>query len=179
MSNQNLNEGTRKQKAIHELKTVGWISLYLALFFCALSTYSMLMLHELNVTNSYFRYGFAIINALVLAKIILIGEYIRLGRKHESKPLILVCLYKAFLFSLLVVAFHILEETIKRFALHKPISVDTTEILIRNLVVFSFLVPFFAFWELRRVMGEGQLFDLFFRRREQSNPVVSSGVQKA
>src|SRR3974377_2257605 len=102
MSNQNLNEGTRKQKIIHELKTVGWVSLYLALFFCALSTYSMLMLHELNVTNSYFRYGFAIINALVIAKIILIGEYARLGKKHESKPLILACLYKAFLFSLLV-----------------------------------------------------------------------------
>ena len=88
MDDQNLKEGARKQKFIHELKSVAWISLYLILFFCALSTYSILMLHELNVTNSYFGYGFAIINALVIAKIILIGEYARLGRGQEDKPLI-------------------------------------------------------------------------------------------
>ena len=102
MSEQNLKEGSFKQKIIHELKTVGWLSLYLALFFCALCTYSMLMLHELNVTNSFFRYGFAIINALVLAKIIMIGEYARLGRRHEDQPLIISTLWKAFLFGLLV-----------------------------------------------------------------------------
>jgi hypothetical protein len=38
MNTQNLKEGAWKQKIIHELKTVGWVSLYLALFFCALST---------------------------------------------------------------------------------------------------------------------------------------------
>jgi hypothetical protein len=175
----NLKEGAWKQKIIHELKTVGWVSLYLALFFCALSTYSMLMLHELNVTNSYFRYGFAIINALVLAKIILIGEYIRLGKKHESKPLILAVLYKAFLFSLLVAAFHILEESVKRLVFQIQIGFRVDEMLLRNLVVFSFLIPFFAFWELRRVLGEGKLFDLFFRRRQESNSDVSIGAPKS
>jgi len=179
MNNQNLKEGGRKQKIIGDLKLVAWISFYLALFFCALSTYSMLMLHELNVTISYFRYGFAIINALVLAKIIMIGEYARLGRGHEEQPLIISVLWKAFLFGLLVAAFHILEESIKRLAFHERINVRIDEMLIRNLVVFSFLIPFFAFWELRRVLGEGKLFDLFFRRRQQSNPDVSIGAQKA
>jgi len=178
MNNQSVKEAAWKQKMIHEVKTVGWVSLYLALFFCALSTYSMLMLHELNVTNSYFRYGFAIINALVFAKIILIGEYIRLGKKHESKPLILVVLYKAFLFSLLVAAFHILEESIKRLVLQKQISFRVDEMLLRNLVVFSFLIPFFAFWELRRVLGEGKLFDLFFRTRTTIESDVSSEARK-
>ena len=68
MNAQNLKEGGWKGKFIRDLKSVAWISLYLVLFFCAISTYSMLMLHELNVTNSFFRYGFAIINALVLAQ---------------------------------------------------------------------------------------------------------------
>jgi hypothetical protein len=179
MNTENLKEEGWKQKIIHEMKTVGWVSLYLALFFCALSTYSMLMLHELNVADSYFRYGFALFNALVIAKIILIGEYIRLGKKHENKPLILVVLYKAFLFSLLVAAFHILEESVKRLVFHKQIGFRVDEMLIRNLVVFSFLIPFFAFWELRRVLGEGKLFDLFFRRTPEANPDVSVGAQKA
>jgi hypothetical protein len=178
MNKQNLKEGVWKQKVLGDLKLVAWISLYLVLFFCALSTYSMLMLHELNVTNSYFRYGFAIINALVLAKIIMIGEYARLGRGHEDKPLIISVVWKAFLFGLLVAAFHILEESVKRLAFHKQISFRVDEMLIRNLVVFTFLIPFFAFWELRRVLGEGKLFELFFRRR-QSNSDVSIGAQKA
>jgi hypothetical protein len=178
MNNEKSKEGAFKQKIIHELKTVGWVSLYLALFFCALSTYSMLMLHELNVTNSYFRYGFAIINALVIAKIILIGEYARLGHGKEDKPLIISVLWKTFLFGLLVAAFHILEESVKRLVLHKQISFRVDEMLIRNLVVFSFLIPFFAFWELRRVLGEGELFDLFFRKRTISESHVSGGFPK-
>ena len=179
MDNQKLKEQTFKQKFIHELKSVGWVSLYLALFFCALCTYSMLVLNEFNITNSYFRYGFAIINALVIAKIILIGEYARLGRGHEDKPLIISALWKAFLFGLLVAGFHIVEETVKRLAFRERINMRVDEMLIRNLVVFSFLIPFFAFWELRRVLGEGKLFDLFFRRRQQSNHDASIGTQKA
>jgi len=172
MNNEKLKEGVFKQKIIHELSEVGWVSLYLAVFFCALSTYSMLMLRELNVTNSYFRYGFALINALVIAKIILIGEYARLGRGQENKPLIISVLWKPFLFGLLVAAFHVFEEAFKRLALREPIRMRVDEVLVRNLVVFSFLIPFFAFWELRRVLGEGKLFDLFFRR----GPLVESNV---
>jgi hypothetical protein len=179
MNNEKLKEGAFKQKIIHELKTVGWVSLYLALFFCALCTYSMLVLNEFNIENYYFRYGFAIVNALVIAKIILIGEYARVGRGHENKPLIVSALWKAFLFGLLVAAFHILEEVVKRLAFRERISVRINEMLIRNLVVFSFLIPFFAFWELRRVLGEGKLFDLFFRRRTTAESEVSSGAQKA
>src|ERR1700758_3578256 len=85
--------------------------LYLALFFCALSTYSMLLLKEFSVW--YFTYGFALINALVIAKVILIGEYAHLGKKHEAKPLLLAAIHKAFLFTLLVFAFHVVEEVIK------------------------------------------------------------------
>jgi hypothetical protein len=179
MNNEKLKEGAFKQKIIHELKTVGWVSLYLALFFCALCTYSMLVLNEFNIRNSYFRYGFAIVNALVIAKIILIGEYARLGRGHENKPLIVSALWKAFLFGLLVAAFHILEEAIKRLAFRERISVRVDEMLIRNLVVLSFLIPFFAFWELRRVLGEGKLFDLFFRRRTMVESDMADGTQKA
>ncbi len=35
-----------KQRAKHELKDFAWISLYLAFFFCALSTYTMMLLRK-------------------------------------------------------------------------------------------------------------------------------------
>jgi hypothetical protein len=43
-------------------------------------------------------------------------------------------------------------------------------ILILTVLLFVMLIPFFAFGELRRVLGEGQLTQLFFRPRELSKP---------
>src|SRR5271167_4389031 len=111
MNAENSQRAGLKQKATHEFQEIAEIFLYLAFFFCALATYSMLLLNKFHV--SYFVYGAALINAIVIAKVILIGEYVHLGKKHEAKPLLLSAIYKAFLFSLLVFAFHILEEAVR------------------------------------------------------------------
>jgi hypothetical protein len=159
-------QATLKQKAAHELREFAVISSYLAFFFCAVATYSSLLLDQFHV--SYFVYATALINALVIAKVILIGEYAHLGKKHESKPLFLSALYKAFVFSLLVFAFHIVEEAIKRrwhgetfaTAYH---GIRVNELLARSVVIFCAFLPLFAFRELRRVLGEDNFSTLFFR----------------
>src|ERR1035437_8978156 len=112
MSNENSAPKSKKQKAKHELKELVMIFLYLAFFFCALVTYSMLLLNEYHV--KYLNYAFALINALVITKVIMIGEYVHVGRRGEDKPLILSALWKAFLFGLLVFGFHVVEEVVKR-----------------------------------------------------------------
>jgi hypothetical protein len=165
-----------KQKAVHELEELVGIFLYLAFFFCAVATYSMLLLNEFHV--SYFVFGTALINALVVAKVILIGEYAHLGKKHETKPLFLSAAYKAFLFSLLVFAFHIVEEMIKRrwhgenfgTAYH---GLRINELLARSLVIFCTFLPLFAFRELRRVLGEDNFSSLFFRT--DATPKANAG----
>jgi len=40
------------------------------------------------------------------------------------------------------------------------------ELLAGCLVIFVAFIPFFAFRELGRVLGEGKIWDLFFRRRD-------------
>ncbi len=55
---------------------------YLAFFFCALATYSTLLLKEYEVP--YWSYAFALINALVIAKVILIGQAVHIGEKYEA-----------------------------------------------------------------------------------------------
>ncbi|MFZ3216684.1 MAG: hypothetical protein WA192_11550 [Candidatus Acidiferrales bacterium] len=160
------NGASLKQRAAHELQELLWIFLYLAFFFCAVAAYSMLLLSQFRV--SYFVFGTALINALVIAKVILIGEYAHLGKKHEAKPLFQLAIYKAFLFSLLVLAFHILEEVIKRrwhgvtlvSAAHET---RINELLARTVVIFCTFLPLFAFRELRRVLGEDNFRSLFFR----------------
>ena len=155
-----------KQKAVHEFEDFAIIFLYLAFFFCALATYSMLLLNEFHV--SYFTYSFALINALLIAKVILIGEYAHLGKRHEAKPLFLSAVHKAILFGLLVLGFHMVEEVIKHLlhggnigAAFHEIRID--DVLGRSVVIFCAFIPLFAFRELRRVMGEDKFLDLFFR----------------
>ena len=164
MSGENSKMSLR-QKAAHEFKEFVVIFLYLAFFFCSIETYKMLLLNDFR--DSYLNYSFALINALVIGKVILIGEYAHLGKKYETKQLLFSSIYKAFLFSLLVFAFHIVEEAIKRLlhgestvaALH---NIHVADLLGRSLVVFCTFVPLFAFRELRRVLGEDQFQDLLF-----------------
>jgi hypothetical protein len=157
---------TLKQKAIHEGQEFLGISLYLAFFFCAVMTYGTVLLGKFHV--SYFGYGSALINALVIAKVILIGEYAHLGKRQESRPLALSGLYKAFLFTLLVLAFHVVEEVIKQLVHRDTIASAFHQIrldilICRSLVVLCTFIPLFAFRELQRVLGEQNFRSLFFR----------------
>ena len=170
MSSGDLEQAGVKQKLTHELREMSGIFLYLALFFGALATYSTLLLHEFHV--SYFAYGTALLNALIMSKVILLGEYFRLGRKHEGKPVMLTAVLKAFQFAVLMACFHVFEEVIKHLlhghtaasALHELAAGRLIEILARNLVIFCALIPFFAFREIRRILGEERFIDLLFRR---------------
>lgn len=160
---------TLKQKAIHEGEEFLGISLYLAFFFCAVVTYSAVLLDKFQL--SYFNYGSALINALVIAKVILIGEYAHLGRRHESRPLVVSAFYKAFLFTLLVFAFHVLEEIVKQVVHGHTVASAFHEVRVdilicRSLVVFCTFIPLFAFRELQRVLGEKNFRSLFFRTGE-------------
>src|ERR1035437_2058435 len=100
MSNENSAPKSKKQKAKHELKELLWIFLYLAFFFCALVTYSMLLLNEYHV--KCLNYAFALINALIITKVVMIGEYAHVRKRGETKPLVLSALWKAFIYTLLV-----------------------------------------------------------------------------
>jgi len=166
MSAENSQQTSLKQKAVHEAKEITYVFLYLAAFFCALATYSMLLLEKFEI--SYFTYGAALLNALIITKIISIGEAVHFGRKHEAKPLFYSCAYKAFVYGVLVFAFHIVEEVIKRLIHGKAIvgafrEVRIDDLLARSVIIFLTFIPFFAFRELGRVMGPDKLRDMFFR----------------
>src|SRR5882724_3364174 len=160
-----------KEKFLHEMKEMLALFLYFALFFCAFTTYRRLVMRELGV--SYFHYGFALLKALVLAKVVLLGQYVRLAKVFDDRPLIVPTLYKVIMFGLFYLAFDVLEHVIGSFihgkglasAFQEIIGAGRDEILARTLVVLFAFLPFFAFDETGRVLGEGKLRDLFLRKR--------------
>jgi hypothetical protein len=169
MNDKSSSERSLKQKALHELRELVGLSLYLAFFFCAVATYRMLLLSEYNVKS--FNFAFALINALVVAKVIMIGEYAKVGRRYESRPLLVSAIWKAFLFTLLMLGFHIVEDLIKSLIHGKGISgayheLATAEVLGQCLIVFSNFIPLFGFRELRRVLGEEKFRALILGSKE-------------
>jgi hypothetical protein len=164
-----------KQKAAHEFEELAVLTAYLAFFFGGLATYSMLLLNEFHI--SYFAYGTALINAFVIAKVILIGEAVRAGAKFESKALLYSALWKAFVFAWLVIAFHLVEEVIKGLLHGETIAgafhdIRIDHLLVRAGLIFFAFIPLFVLRELRRVMGHDHFLGLFFQ--SASSPKANS-----
>ena len=161
----------RKEKIEHELKEMLVLFLYLAVLFCGIVTYNMLLLAQYQV--EYWNFAFALINALVITKVIMIGDLVKLGRKHEAKPILLAVVWKAFLYGLLIFAFHVVEEIIKRLihgadAAHVSREIHIEQLVARSILVFLTLIPLFAFREFRRVIGDEKFDALVYGvRREQ------------
>lgn len=171
MSDAIKNRAALKQKVMRELAEYWTTFVYLALFFSAFTWYRRLILAEYEI--GYFHFGFALIQALILAKVILIGDAMHLGRRLEEKPLILPTVYKAIIFTVWVGVFRLIEYTIEGLlhgrglegGIHKFEGQGSDALLAESLVVFAAFIPFFAFKELGRVLGEGKIGELFFARK--------------
>jgi hypothetical protein len=160
-----------REKAKEDLRLFSAIAIYLALMLEALFSYRSLTLSESGITAIH--HGVAVIEALILAKVILIGQALRLGKRFEDEPLIVSVLVKTLLFGVFVALFSVIEHVIEALVHHETWDVVThhlfaggrQEILARTLVIIVVFIPFFAFSEVDRVLGQGKLFALFFRKR--------------
>ncbi len=173
MSGPDKKNGSLKQKILHEV-TVYWVYVaYLTMVFAAFTQYRRLILADAGIT--YANYGVALIEALIFAKVIMIGDALRLGRGLEHKPLIVPTLLKTAVFTLFVSAFTLIEHAVKGLwkgkglmgGLMDFLGKGSQEVLAGVLISFAAFIPFFALRELGRVLGgEGKILALFFKRRE-------------
>src|SRR5215475_12395207 len=159
-----------KKKIVHELIEY-WINFgYLAFFLVAFAWYRRFVLAEYQV--QYTNYWFPLIGAAVLAKVIMIGDYLRLGHGLEQKPLILSTLFRTVMFSVWVAIFNVLEERVRgllhgnglRAGVEEILGKGLYELLSRCVVIFVAFIPFFSFKELERVLGKEKLGVLFWQR---------------
>ena len=170
MSGPDKKKGNLKQKIFHDvteyLINVG----YLTLVFAAFTEYRRLVLaaHDITYTN----YWVAVIEALVLGKVVMMGDALHLGRSQDQRPLIYSTLFRTVVFTLLVGAFSLIKHVIKGLWNGMGLTgglVDFFgrgyELLAGCLVVFVAFIPFFAFRELAWVLGEGKMWALIFQRR--------------
>lgn len=174
MANENLptpQQRNLKERAFTELKRFITIFLYLWVVFGLLSIHKSLILSQRHLDTQ--EHVFAIVNAFVFAKVLLIGEHFQLGTRFRNKPLIYSVLHKCFVFTLLLISFHIVESVVvgawhgNGFANSFPpmLGWNPKGLLAVGVMCFVLLLPFFGFREIAQVMGRREMWVLFFERR--------------
>ncbi len=161
---------TLKQRAYHEMREFLTISLYLWVVLGLFILYRSVILTEYRI--SFVAHGIALINALALAKVMLVARRINLGEKANSAPLIYPILLKSAIFSVVLAGFKILEDTIvgsyRGESFHRSVAElaggTWQAILTLTVLLFVILIPLCAFTELQRVFGKGTLEQILFRR---------------
>jgi hypothetical protein len=156
-----------KRRVVEDLEKYLVVAVFLFFFFGSVTTYRRLVLAEYHI--GYLAYGWALVKALVLAKVILIGEIFHLGKRFEGRRVIWAILGKTLVFALLILAFGVCEHMIAALIHHRAMKDEFTfttaqgyELLARGQLELVGLLPLFAFQELGRVLGEGKMASLLF-----------------
>ena len=161
-----------------EGKQFFWIFVYLWVLLGLFAIHKAIILNDADLI---YHQGFAVINALVLAKVILVAEMLHVADNMKHQPLVYSIIFKSVVFSAILISFHLVEEILtgmwhgQSFTQSVPALGHGMEgILILGLIMFVVLIPFFAFRELSRVIGEDKLHSLIFQHRHQmaSNPTA-------
>jgi hypothetical protein len=116
--------------------------------------------------------------ALVVAKVVLIVDRVRIIDKFRGAPLVLPILYKSIFYSLVVLVVRFTERVVDfaidaggfgagfqillaQFSWHRFIAV--------HIFIFLCFLVYVAATELNALIGDGQLFRLFFRHRSKGH----------
>jgi hypothetical protein len=170
-----------KEKASDEFKRFIVIFLYLWVVFGLLSVHKSFVLSQHHL--DYPEHAFAIINAFVFAKVLLVAEHFHLGTRFKDRPLIYPILHKSFIFTVVLICFHVVESalvglwhgnTVRNSLLAIGLG-NVTGILSVGIMSFVVLLPFFAFREVGRVIGHRELSALLLKDRASDPRLTSLG----
>lgn len=163
---------SRLQKAKHILAEE--VRSYLLSFFYfwvllgAFTMHQEIALRERDI--GFAPHGWALINALVLAKVMVVAEKLRLGSRIVPHPLIYPIVIEAFLLALLFIAIHVLEHVIGGMIAGETVAASIPLIggggflglSFAAISVFIALIPFCGFRQLSLALGPGRLHSLLF-----------------
>lgn len=173
----NLQKRKIKETAIAETKRFIAIALYIWLLLSVFELHRLAVLRGLHLKAlADYRFGLAALNAVVLGKVIVIGQALRAGRQLSEKPLIYPILLKSALFALLLICFQIVEETVSGMVRGKSLAASTSQLgggglegaVLVGVMACVALIPFFFFTEMQMVIGKEKVRSLLFQERSKT-----------
>ena len=152
----------KHSKLKEEMVKLFWTFLYLFLLFGALVLFRAVVLKEHGISDT--KLGMAVINALIFAKVMLIGDWLKIGTRSDSQPLLWSVLGKSAAFAVLFIVFHFVEDAVvgafKGEAMAAMAAEDESKLpvaLVSAVIFMITLIPFFAMREIARELGPARI----------------------
>ncbi|HWR94699.1 MAG TPA: hypothetical protein VN192_05830 [Flavobacterium sp.] len=167
------NKITLKDKLLNEVNEYLVNFIYMALVFSAIILYRRLVLSSYGIElNDYF---LGVFKALIIAKVVMITNHLKIIHYFENKSLIISALYKSIVFTILVMIFEVIEGFISNLIHSKELMNAATETWSEITIVwvggcmliFIIFIPFFAFRELVRILGKEKISDIIIRSQKK------------
>jgi hypothetical protein len=151
-----------KARLYDEFRKFLMIFSYLWLVFFVFLVHEWAILASNHISFRF--YGLAVVNALILSKIMLIAEALKFAERLNDKPLVYPIAFKSISFSVLLMVSYVVEEIAVGLFHGKSVSESFPEVgggglvgllTIGGIFCIAF-VPFFGFREIARVIGEAE-----------------------
>ena len=167
-----------KERAVIELKKYAVIAFYLWVLFSLFEIHRVAVLRGVTSASvSRYRIFFAAVNALIMGKIILIGEVLHIGEQLSRERPIFSALYKSAIFGLLAVCFNVIEGVIEGLIHGRSMVASIPRMgggglegmMLYGVMAFVVLIPFFLFAELEQSLGKERLHSLILQKRSRAD----------
>ena len=161
------------EKLVYELKRFLLIAVYLWILLTLFVLQEHIVLSREGMTYYFTPFGFAIINALALGKVVLVAEDLHFATRLDDWPLIYPTLFKSAAFGVICILFYILEKMLVGLWRGEALAGSLPPIVQRGAIGVVLaattlsiqLIPLFAVRELGRAMDCRELRSLFLTRR--------------
>jgi hypothetical protein len=162
-----------KKRALDELRKLSITVTYIWLLLSVFTLHREIILANYHINYSA-KFGFAFINAVVLAKFMWLGEILHAGKKAAGKALLYSTLWNSGLFTVILMACHLLEEALVKVwhgqsfaASFSETVTDPRDIFATMLVVFVVLIPFFFAKGLIEILGKDEIKRLLLKGHDE------------
>ena len=162
-----------KKRALNELRKLSITVIYLWVLLSVFALHREIILRSYHI-NYPANFGFAFINAVILAKFMWLGEILHAGKKAAGKALLYSTLWNAALFTVILMVCHLLEEALVEVwhghsfaASFSEAIADPRDIFATTLLVFVVLIPFFFAKGLIEILGNDEIKRLLLKVRTE------------
>jgi len=163
-----------KRRAADELRNLSITVIYIWVLLSVFTLHREFILRSYHINYST-KFGFAFINAVILAKFMWLGEILHAGKRAAGKALIYSTLWNAALFAVILMIFRLLEEALVKVWHGSSIAAsfseavrDPRDIFASLLLVFVVLIPFFFAKGLIEILGKDEIKRLLLKSRTKA-----------
>ena len=176
--------GKWREILAHEMFEYFFNFAFLSFFLVSFAWYRRLLLASYNI--EYTGYWAPLVEAAILAKVIMIGDVLRVARGLRNWPLAVPAIYRTVVFSLLVVLFSILEHVGGALfhgrkaadGIAELTSTGWQGLLAWYVLIIAAFLPFFTVKEIEAAFGPSKVRGLFFsKRRDEPHSPANDAVE--